>query len=82
MLQEYIQAALKRADYHQLEDTSWFASIPPLPGVWSNAQNVEACRQELREVLEEWLLMQLQDGVKLPVIDGVDLEIHSIGAHE
>ena len=53
MLQEYIQAALKRADYHQLEDTSWFASIPPLLGVWSNAQNVEACRQELREVLEE-----------------------------
>ena len=52
MLNEYIKAALKLADYKKLEDGTWFSEIPGFDGIWANAQSVEECRKELSEVLE------------------------------
>jgi hypothetical protein len=34
---------------------------------------LEECREELQSTLEDWLLLGLQMGDKLPVIGGVDL---------
>ncbi len=75
MLTEYIQAALRRSVYKQLEDQTWFAEIPGFEGVWANAATVEACRSELAEVLEEWLLFKLHDHDPIPSLDGLDLTI-------
>ena len=61
MLTQYIQSALSRSCYKQLEDQTWFAEIPGFEGVWANAETVEACRAELAEVLEEWLLFRIYD---------------------
>lgn len=61
MLTEYIQSALRRSVYKQLEDQTWFAEIPGLEGVWANADTVEACRTELSEVLEEWGVVAIED---------------------
>jgi predicted RNase H-like HicB family nuclease len=33
------------------------------------------CQEELREVLEEWILLNLRDGIKLPIIEGINLNI-------
>jgi predicted RNase H-like HicB family nuclease len=55
MLIQYCNEALKQAIYKQLEDASWFAEIPGFQGVWANAESVEATREELFEVLQEWL---------------------------
>jgi hypothetical protein len=41
---------------------------------------VEACRQELLEVLEEWLLLKLRDRDPIPLIDGVKIPIAQAGA--
>ena len=73
MLTEYIQAALRRSVYKQLEDQTWFAEIPGFEGVWANAATVEACRSELAEVLEEWLLLKIHDHDPIPSLDGLDL---------
>jgi predicted RNase H-like HicB family nuclease len=73
MLLHYCTEALKLAVYKQLEDGSWFADIPGFAGVWANASTVEATRDELFEVLQEWLLFKLKDGDTLPVLDGIDL---------
>jgi predicted RNase H-like HicB family nuclease len=73
MLVHYCSEALKQATYKQLEDGSWFAEIPGFAGVWANAETVEATREELYEVLQEWLLLKLKDGDVLPVVDGIDL---------
>jgi predicted RNase H-like HicB family nuclease len=73
MLLHYCTEALKLAVYKQLEDGSWFADIPGFAGVWANAGTVEATRDELFEVLQEWLLFKLKDGDTLPVLDGIDL---------
>jgi predicted RNase H-like HicB family nuclease len=74
MLSHYIQAAMKRAHYELLpDDEGFYGSIPACQGVWSNAETLEACREELQSVLEEWIILGLRLGHTLPVIDGIDL---------
>jgi predicted RNase H-like HicB family nuclease len=74
MLTEYIHAALRKAHYEVLPDgEGYFGSIEGLQGVWAQAQTLEACREELREVLEEWIVLGLRMGQPFPAIDGVAL---------
>lgn len=80
MLFQYIQKALEKAEYKKLEDGSWFAEIPGFEGVWANGSNVEFCRKELSEVLEEWLLLKLKDNDPIPKISGFDLRIREVKA--
>ena len=75
MLLAYMSRAIEQAEYKRLEDRSWFAEIPGFPGVWANRATVEACRQELLEVLEEWLVLRLRDRDPIPAIDGVQIPI-------
>jgi len=67
MLTAYIYAAMHAAKYELLPDNEgYYGAIPMLPGVWANAATLEACREELQEVLEEWILLGLQQGRTLP----------------
>lgn len=75
MILEYITKALEKSSYKKLEDGTWFAEIPDFEGVWANASNVEACRKELVEVLEEWLILKLRDKEPIPPLEGVNLKI-------
>jgi predicted RNase H-like HicB family nuclease len=78
MLFEYVQKALGKANYKILEDDSWFVEIPGFQGVWANGKTVEECRQELYEVLEEWLILKLRDKEPIPRIDNVELKIKEV----
>ena len=60
MILKYIEAAIKKAEYKKIDDGSWFGEIPELKGVWANGNSVEECRNELLEVLEEWLLLKIK----------------------
>ena len=73
MLSEYIDRAMQHAHYEKTEAGQYFGSISVTPGVWSEAGNLEKCRAELREVLEEWIILSLKRGDDLPVVDGCDL---------
>jgi len=66
MLSEYIEKKLKIARYKLLKDGSYFGEIPGLKGVWANAKNLEDCRKELCEVLEDWLLLKVWSGERIP----------------
>ena len=82
MLSQYIQAAMRRAKYKILEDDgTFFGEIPDCPGVWSNAPTLEECREELREVLEGWILLGIAHGHEIPVIDDIALTV-SLAAQE
>ena len=72
MLNDYIQRALLRSEYKRLEDQTWYADIPGFEGVWANADTVEACRVELAEVLEEWLLFKIHDHDPIPSLEGLE----------
>ena len=79
MLLEYIQAGLRHAKYEILpDDGSYYGEIPECPGVYANADTLEACREELREVLEEWVLFRVHKNLSLPVIDGLELSIKEV----
>lgn len=75
MLIEYIQAALAKAQYKKLEDRTWFAELPSFKGVWANGETVEDCRNELVEVLEEWIILKLRDGDTIPRVKGIQIKI-------
>ena len=76
MLTKYIRAAMARARYEILaDDGSYYGHIPGFEGVWTNAGALEECRQELAEVLEDWLLIGLSRHLPIPVLDGIDLTV-------
>ena len=66
MITQYIKSQFKKASYKILEDGIYFGEIPGLKGVWANGKTLEICRQELQEVLEEWILLKLTDGDDIP----------------
>ena len=66
MLSEFIFKKLREARYKLLKDGSYFGEIIGLRGVWANANNLEDCRKELQEVLEDWLLLKVRDRETVP----------------
>ena len=76
MLTLYIAAAMRAARYEILPDEGvFYGEIPLLEGVWAEADSLEACREELQEVLEEWILLGVALGHPLPAVDGIELRI-------
>ena len=76
MLTQYIRAAMRKARYEILpDDSSFYGEIPGFDGVYANADTLEECRNELEEVLEEWLLLRVSRNLPLPVVDGIELVI-------
>ena len=73
MLTEYVQNRMERAKYEIMEDGNYFGVIPGLRGVWANAKTLEGCRKELREVLEEWLLLKISSREMVPGLRSQDI---------
>ena len=79
MLTDYIRAAMHKADYEILpDDGTFYGEIPGFDGIYANADTLEACREELEKVIEEWLLLRVSRNLSLPVVDGVELVIKGI----
>jgi predicted RNase H-like HicB family nuclease len=64
---------MRQAKYEILPDGTFYGEIPGCQGVYANADTLEACRDELQEVLEGWIVLGLQMGHPLPVVGGIDL---------
>jgi predicted RNase H-like HicB family nuclease len=66
MLTEYLDKRLARARYKRLKDGSYFGEVPGVQGVWANARTLPRCRAELREVLEDWLVLKVRNKETVP----------------
>lgn len=74
LMAEYIEVAMREAVYEILvDDGSHYGEIPSLPGVYANADSLEECRLLLREVLEGWIILGLELGHPIPVLQSIDL---------
>jgi len=63
----YVENLLSRAEYEYDEKTrSWCASVKDLPGAYAQADSVEEVRQQLAEVIEDYILISLQEKLPLP----------------
>jgi predicted RNase H-like HicB family nuclease len=72
-LTAYIEAGLEMACYDKLEDGSFSGEIPKLKGVIAFGKTLRECENELRSTLEDWILVGLRLGHKLPALAGIDL---------
>ncbi|MBH8550975.1 type II toxin-antitoxin system HicB family antitoxin [Nostocaceae cyanobacterium CENA357] len=75
MLTNYIHTAMHKATYELLEDGTFYGEIPECQGVWANAMTLEACREDLQDTLEGWLILGLRLDHTLPILDGIDLNL-------
>jgi len=74
MLTRYIHAAMNQAHYEILDDGTFYGAITPCPGVYASAETLEACRVELQDVLEGWIVLGLRLGHAMPPIGRVSLK--------
>ncbi|MEK7628908.1 MAG: type II toxin-antitoxin system HicB family antitoxin [Patescibacteria group bacterium] len=62
MLGEFIVEKIKKAKFKVLDDGTYFGEIPGYRGVWANEKTLKTCKEELKSIFEEWILLTLKDG--------------------
>ena len=63
MLIEYVEEALRRARYEIIDDEEpYYGEIEELRGVWATGKTLEECRNNLRDVIEGWILLSIKKG--------------------
>ena len=76
MIHEYIEAALERAHYELIEDEEpYYGEVPELQGVWATGKSLEACRRNLADVVDGWLLIRLTRGLPIPPLGHIQLSL-------
>lgn len=60
------------------DDGSFYGEIVGFNGVYANADSLEECRDELEEVLEEWILLRVSRHIPLPIVEGIELTIMEV----
>jgi predicted RNase H-like HicB family nuclease len=69
----YIDCAMSRAEYDKLEDGTFSGRIPKCKGVIAFAKSLRECEDELHSTLEDWIIVGLNLGHRLPVINEINL---------
>jgi predicted RNase H-like HicB family nuclease len=79
MLLKYIQGAMAKARYEILpDDNTFYGEIPGFQGVFANAETLESCREQLEQVLEDWILLSVSKHLPIPVVDGIELKVREV----
>ena len=79
MLLQYVHTAMRHARYEILDEgEGYYGEIPECQGVFANAPTLEACRDPLAEVVEDWVLLRVSRNLDLPVIDGAEIRVRAI----
>lgn len=79
VLTAYIEQAMAQAVYEELEDGTFGATIPPCWGVIAFGDTLPECKEELQSVLEEWIVVGLKLGHKLPTVADINLNFEVVG---
>jgi predicted RNase H-like HicB family nuclease len=79
MLLQYIQTAMSHARYETLDEgEGFYGEIPDCQGVFASAPTLAACREQLAEVIEDWVLLRVSRNLDLPVIDGAEIRLREV----
>jgi predicted RNase H-like HicB family nuclease len=79
VLTDYISLAMADADYDKLSDGTFAGRIPSFPGAIAFGASLHCCEDDLRSTLEEWVLLGLKLGHRLPVLGNIDLNQEPVG---
>lgn len=74
MLDAYLEIAVskRRCEFFH-DDDHFYCEIPSLPGVWAQGTTPDACVEELREVLVDWVQIGIEKGLTVPILNGIEL---------
>jgi predicted RNase H-like HicB family nuclease len=72
-IDHWAHAAIKRAEYEQMNDGRWFARVPGCAGAVAVADTRDNAESGLFSVLEDWALLGLRLGDEIPEFDGENL---------
>jgi predicted RNase H-like HicB family nuclease len=75
MISRYVAKALERAVYQPIDHGMWSATVRGLRGVIAVGSTVEECRQQLAEVVEEWVLVRVARQLAVPRLGGVVIRV-------
>lgn len=75
VLTDYVDGALDMAVYDKLDDGTFAGNVPDCPGAIAFGSTLRACENELKSTLEDWIVMGLRLGHRLPIIAGIDLNV-------
>lgn len=72
MLTTYVEAAMQRARYELIDNPEpYYGEVPELEGVWATGVTLEACRANLVEAVEDWMLLSIARGIPVPPLGDV-----------
>jgi len=72
-LTEYVERIMAQAEYDKLEDGTFAGRIPKCKGVIAFGKTLRECQDILRSTAEDWIVVGLRFGHKLPIIHGINL---------
>lgn len=74
VITEYVEEALRRARYELIEDaeTPYYGEVLELPGVWACGRTLEVCREELKNVVEGWILLSVRESLDIPPLGDIE----------
>jgi len=75
VITRFLDRALRRAQYRQVDGGIFCATVRGLRGVIATGPSLQACRDQLTEVVEEWVLVRVTRGLRVPTLDGVTVEV-------
>ncbi|RPI07390.1 MAG: type II toxin-antitoxin system HicB family antitoxin [Zetaproteobacteria bacterium] len=78
MIRQYVDAALHRASYLVLGSNVYCATVAGLPGVIATGATLETCRDQLAEIVEEWLLLRVSRGLSIPRLGTARVEVRRV----
>ena len=73
-LSDYVEGALKRAEYSRDENGVVIGKVPGLAGFFAQGDSFEDARENLKDVIEGNILLALQLGLEIPSLEGVEIE--------
>jgi predicted RNase H-like HicB family nuclease len=79
-LTEYVERATASATHDKLEDGTFAGRIPKCKGIVAFGRTLSERQDILRSTMEDWILIGLKMGHRLPVIGGIDLNRRPIRA--
>ena len=75
MLTHYVTRALERAQYRLVDGDTFAATVQGLRGIVATGSTLEACRRDLAEVVEAWVLVRVARGLSVPALDGATVKV-------
>jgi predicted RNase H-like HicB family nuclease len=78
MLSDYMRTVMNHAQYSFTQEGTVAGTIPHLEDVVAQGETLEDCRHNLSEALEEWIFFRASRQLPVPIVDGVQLQMHDL----